>query len=56
MTPEEFAVQVDQIIKDYEDDIEVKHGKLDELMGTVLTELGYTEGIKQIANTSLWYA
>jgi len=40
MTPKEFAKEMRQLEKDYKDDPEAKHGRMDDLMCRVLRDLG----------------
>lgn len=68
MTPDEFKTAVQDIIdgkqpkSDYggpstwDDDPESGHADYDDLMETVLHELGYAEGIALAARMCRWYA
>lgn len=54
MTPEEFLVKMKEIEKD--DDRESRHGSADALLGQVLCDLGYGEGIEVYDSMDKWYA
>lgn len=64
MTPEEFVKAVKKAKKDsiwYDGkkrsyDWESFHGRTDELMEEILTDLGYEAGIKEIHKGRRWYA
>ena len=55
-TPEEFAAQMQLIRDKMGDDKEVAHGAMDDLMGRVLIELGYGDGIAIFEQQGKWYA
>lgn len=55
MTPEEFAQKMKQIFKKGYDE-EVAHVEADDLMGEVLSSLGYEDGIKVFTSNEKWYA
>ena len=54
MTPEEFARQMGQLAEN--DDEEVRHIRMDDLMCEMLTSLGYSEGVTIFDGTYKWYA
>jgi len=54
MTPEEFKGALLRIIKQH--DAEVAHIETDNLMESLLEELGYAEGIAILRETIRWYA
>ena len=56
MTPEEFATQMRKISNHYYDDLEVRHGRADDLLCGVLRKLGYEEGIDIYEKMDKWYA
>jgi len=57
MTPEEFYDAVASILQgQYAGDYEMTHSETDELMETVLRELGYGHGIDLIEDSERWYA
>lgn len=53
--PEEFAQKMKQIFKKGYDE-EVAHVEADDLMGEVLSSLGYEDGIKVFNSNEKWYA
>ena len=53
-TPEEFARLMRDALTLLEHDKEALHGRMDNLMAKVLTELGYGEGVAIFENTELW--
>lgn len=56
MTPEEFALKMKEIETVYEDDPEVSHSKMDDLMCEVLESLGYIDGVAIFEESGRWYA
>ena len=53
MTPEEFKAEMEKL----DDlDIEERHSRADDLMGNVLIELGYGEGVEVFDSMVKWYA
>jgi hypothetical protein len=59
MTPKEFAEKMGEIAKRVDDDVrtaESCHYEADDLMETVLSELGYEEGIKIFQEMEKWYS
>ena len=56
MLPEEFKEKMQDINKKYENDVEAKHSKMDDLMCEVLKQHGYDEGIDVFEKTELWYS
>ena len=58
-TPEAFAERMQEIRDRYSDkneDEECRHIEMDELMMSVLRELGYSEGVAIFDDTPKWYA
>ena len=58
LTPEEFAQKMQQVHDKYDGskDREAPHVEMDELMLTLLTDLGYGEGCKIFTKEDKWYA
>jgi hypothetical protein len=59
MTPQEFAEKMRDLLNKVEEDVrnvENCHYEADELLGTVLSELGYDEGIRIFDSMEKWYA
>ncbi len=56
MTAEEFKKQIIDIVIKHGTDPEAFHSEADDLMETLLVELGYGEGIDIIKNGTRWYA
>ena len=57
LTPEEFKQQMQDFFSDGSDnDCESSHIQADKLMCSLLTELGYGEGIEIFKNADKWYA
>jgi hypothetical protein len=54
MTPDEFADKMQEI--DTDRDIESGHVKADELMCSLLKELGYDKGVEIFNKMVKWYA
>ena len=54
MTPKEFAERMKWFSDN--NDPEMAHYNMDELMCEVLSELGYEEGIAIFCDTEKWYA
>jgi len=54
LTPQEFAEKMKNISMN--DDTEMGHVNMDNLMCEVLESLGYKEGIDVFRNTGKWYA
>ena len=53
---EHFAERMRAIRLEYEDDEEVCHRKMDDLMCTTLRTLGYEEGVDIFLDTPKYYA
>ena len=53
---EEYLQKLEQIQFDYEDDIEIKHIKEDELLCELLSKLGYCKVVDYYQGTRKWYA
>ena len=53
---ERFAEQMSWITIEFDDDEEVRHIKMDELMCETLEEFGCHEGVKIFKETKKWYA
>lgn len=59
MTPRKFADKMADIYEKFinkEDDEELAHGSMDDLMCQLLIDLGYEDGIYIFNNTPKWYA
>lgn len=56
MSPEEFAEAMRMCSSVCEDDVEMRHLRMDGLMLELLAALGYSEGVDIFMNTSKWYA
>lgn len=56
MDPQEFYEEMRKIRKEYRSDYEKRHLLMDELMCTVLKELGYEEGVIEFEITARWYS
>ncbi len=60
LTPEEFEAEMLSLRKKYgeegEDDEEIVHLKMDELMCDLLTALGYEKGVAVFDGTGKWYS
>lgn len=59
MLPEEFYLQMVEIKQrcfDEDDDEEQCHRSMDNLICSVMIELGYSDGIDVFKNTPKWYA
>ena len=54
MSPEKFRLEMIFAFKS--GDTEADHGKADDLMCKLLTELGYGEGVKIFESMKKWYA
>jgi hypothetical protein len=56
MTPAEFRDRMEQIVAtaERENDSEKPHSDVDKLMSSVLTDLGYSEGIKIYERMPRW--
>ncbi len=54
MTPDEFKEQMEYISR--KGDTEWRHMDADDLMGEMLTALGYGEGVKIFDDMYKWYA
>lgn len=55
-TTDSFLEKVKETIRKHNDDVEVMHSVLDELMEDVLIELGYAEAVEHIRDSERWYA
>ena len=56
MSPVEFRDRMAEIAKRSLYDPEESHGKADDLMCEILTNLGYGEGVKIFEEMDKWYA
>lgn len=56
LTPEEFKNAMVLIDHEYGRDPETAHIMMDELMATMLSSLGYKDGIDIFNRTMKWYA
>lgn len=57
MTPEEFAKAMKEIRdEEVHGDTESCHGRADDLLCSVLRELGYGEGVEHFEDMGKWYA
>lgn len=56
MTPDEFKNEMLKIDEKYGGDLESCHAYMDDLMCSLLTDLGYKDGIEIFNNTDKWYA
>ena len=56
MSPDEFRDRITEIAKRAPYDPEDAHGKADDLMCEILTNLGYGEGVKIFEEMDKWYA
>jgi hypothetical protein len=54
--PDEFLEIVQRLVGDDDGDHESVHGETDDLMESILTDLGYGAGIEIIKNSTRWYA
>ena len=54
--PSRFAQEMRQICEKYEDDREVRHVEMDELMCRTLKNFGFIEGVEVFEETAKWYA
>lgn len=55
MSPEMFELRMRDLQHIYEDDREVRHIKMDELMCEFLRKLGYGAGVDIFEATPMWY-
>lgn len=55
-TPEQAAEYAQKLVKEYGADKEAVHGYLDDLLCSVLRELGYEKLVEIFENTEKWYA
>lgn len=55
-TPREFRREMEVIKATHEDDEELMHIKMDDVMCRVLYELGYGEGVNVFEQTKKYYA
>lgn len=55
ISPAEFKKQMEKIQSDYSYDTEACHGKMDDLVASVLCSLGYSEGIAVFDESEKWY-
>ena len=56
LTPEEFKNSMALIVYEYGRDPETAHRMMDELMASMLSSLGYNDGIDIFNRTMKWYA
>ena len=58
MNPKEFKKRVQELINTYAStyELETLHTEYDELLESVLIDLGYQEGIDLMEDIDLWYA
>lgn len=56
ISPESFKATMKLIKNKYEDDWELRHIYMDELLCETLKGLGYGEGVEIFNETSMWYA
>jgi hypothetical protein len=56
MTPEEFAAKMQEIHDKSGTDAEAAHGDMDDLMGSLLIDLGYEAGVRIFDSQVKWYA
>ena len=56
MTPERFKNEMDRIASFYEDDEELKHIHMDDLMCDVLRTLGYSDDVDRFILEAKWYS
>lgn len=56
LTPEEFKNAMALILDEYGRDPETAHRMMDELMATMLSSLGYKDGIDIFNRSMKWYA
>ena len=54
--PEEFYKQMQELHERFDGDEEAAHVMMDRLIGKVLVELGYQEGVDVFRNQCKWYA
>lgn len=55
MTPEEFTDKMKNIYKQYYDDPEIGHERMDRCMAELLRDLGYGDGIDIFDKQYKWY-
>lgn len=55
-TPEEFLEEVKRLSKEIGYDEEEFHCRTDDLMGNLLIDLGYRDGIELIRRHTRWYS
>ena len=56
LTPEEFKNEMALIDDEYGRDPETAHRMMDELMATMLSSLGYKDGVDIFNGSMKWYA
>lgn len=56
MNPEEFYEKMLKLKKDFGDDVEEVHAKMDDLLCEILTTLGYGDGVEIFNETGKWYS
>lgn len=56
ITPDEFTRRMKLIVEEHEDDPEILHGEMDELIMETLESLGYEEGIKIFDDAPKYYS
>lgn len=56
MTPEEFYQEMISLQKNHEEDTELVHILMDDLMCELLEKMGYGKGVGVFYNTYKWYA
>jgi len=56
LTPEEFAIRMRLLVEKHSADVEVFHIKADDLLCSMLCELGYDDGVNAFMDAPKWYA
>ena len=56
MSPEEFYKRMARVAETNQDDGEVAHVQMDELMAQLLEHLGYSDGIQVFRGFQKWYS
>lgn len=56
MKPEEFEDKMRELASKCDDDREIAHAEMDDLMCEVLSSLGYAGGVAVFIAASKWYA
>ena len=55
MTPEEFLEKMKNIKEEFNDDTEVRHALMDDLMVECFNSIGYSKGAKVFSDSGRWY-